>query len=675
MRYICVLFVCFSLIINFNLLANNEIDSLKRELNKQPKAKTAEINAKIAETYYKLNKDSAFKYANTALILSSNNNDLNAKAEAYRIIGKYYAEKRNIKLALSYFNNSINLFYLLKDQSRIADMYNSIGILYGKIYNYEKALLYIHKSVELLKVVGDNKKISTSLNNLSVVYRSQKNFNKSLEVCMQSLYYAKKSGDEFSIASSLNNISLAYIFKEKNKEALGYQLEAIAIFEKLKSKSRLCSSYMSVGSIYSKLKKNEKAREYYSKALVLALELKDNYLISFAFQNIGSKYLKDNDFEKAYNNLKKAEEYGQKINDLGCLKISSENLAEYYSKIGDYKNAFEYYKKFKTYNDSIYNADNLERFQDLQLKYEVEEKDKENKILKQESTIQKLAIQKQTYLKNTFIIVSITVIVIIIIVYFLLLSKRNANKKLSDNNQLITLQKDKLEEANAAKDKIFTLIGHDLKTPFYVILRYTQLLKNQFECLSDTEKKDNISELHDLTRDVYYVLENLLTWSRSQRGIIHVKKEIINLSALIYASIRPYQTNAGRKNLIINNLIDPSLNILADKYTLGTVIGNLFNNACKFTPSGGSITFEVVDNESTEIEILVKDTGIGIDDDKLKKLFQIGDSFSTDGTEKEKGTGLGLIICKEFIEYNNGSIYVESKINEGSVFTIKLPKE
>lgn len=671
MRYLQVLILF--LIINSRLSASN-IDSLKIELIKQPQAKAAEINFKIAETFYKLQIDSALKYANIALSISLKKNDLKIKAEAYRLIGKCYAEKRNLKLALSYFNNSINLFQQLKDQSRIADMYNSIGILYGKIYNYEKALFYIHKSVELLKVAGDNKKISTSLNNLSVVFRSQKDFDKSLDVSLQSLYYAKKSGDEFSIASSLNNISLAFIFKQKNKEALIYQLDAIRIFEKLKSKSRLCSSYISVGSIYSKMNKHHKAKEYYLKSLALAHELNDIYLTSFAYQNIGSKFLEENNFEKAYNNFKKAEEYGLKINDLGCLKISSEKLAEYYSKIGDYKNAFEYYKKFKTYTDSIYNTDNLERFQDLQLKYEVEEKDKENKILKQESTIQKLAIQKQTYLKNTFIIFSITVIVIFIIVYFLLISKRKANKKLSDYNQLITLQKDKLEEANAAKDKIFTLIGHDLKTPFYVILRYTQLLKNQFECLSETEKKDNISELHDLTRDVYYVLENLLTWSRSQRGIIHIKKESINLSALIYASIRPYQTNASRKNLIVNNLIDPSLNIMADKYTLGTVIGNLFNNATKFTPVGGSITFEINETENNEFEILVKDTGIGIDEEKQKKLFQIGDSFSTDGTENEKGTGLGLIICKEFIEYNNGSIFVDSKINEGSIFTIKLPK-
>ncbi len=661
------------LLINFNLSGNNSIDSLKKELNLKPQVFKSEINLKIAEKFFQENVDSSLKYANSGLYYSIKLNNQANKAEAYRMIGKCYAEKRNFKLALLNFNNSVNLFQILKNQARLADLYNSIGILYGKIYNYDKSLFYIHKSIELLHKEGDNKKISTSFNNLSVIYRSLKDFEKSFSISQQSLYFAKKSGDDYAIASSLNNISLAYIYANKNKEALDCQLQAIDIFEKLKNKKRLCSSYLSVGSIYAKLEKRPKAKEFYLKSLVIALELKDYYLISYAYQNIGSNYIENKDFPNALYNLKKAEEYGQKINDLGCLKISSEMLANYYSKTGNYKNAFEYYKKFKSLNDSIYNKDNQERFQDLKLKYEVEEKDKENKILRQETTIQKLAIQKQIYLKNTFIIVSIIVIVMIIIVSYLLILKRIANKKLSNYNQLITHQKDKLEEANAAKDKLFSLIGHDLKTPFYVILRYTQLLKNQYYELSETEKKENIDELFDYTREIYTLLENMLTWSRSQKGIIHVKKEEIKLYSFIDNTIKPYLTDAKNKSISINKLIDNSIVIFADKYTIGTIINNLFYNAVKFTPVGGSITFESKQLNEEEIEISISDTGVGINEEDLKNLFQIGRNFSTEGTEKEKGTGLGLIICKEFIEYNNGSISVTSKPNAGSIFSIKLP--
>ena len=673
MRILNIYLLLISLLINFNLSGNNSIDSLKRELKIKPQVFKSEINIRIAESFFSKNVDSSLKYANSGLYYSLKLNDLVNKAEAYRMIGKCYAEKRNFKLALLYFNNSVNLFQIQKNQSRSAEMYNSIGILYGKIYNYDKSLFYIHKSIELLHKEGDYKKISTSLNNLSVIYRSLKDFNKSFSISQQSLYFAKKSGDEYAIASSLNNISLAYIYTNKNKEALDCQLKAIVVFEKLKNKKRLCSSYLSVGSIYSKLKMQKKAKEFYLKSLVLALELKDFYLISFAYQNIGSDYLVDKDFQNAFYNLKRAEEYGELINDLGCLKISSEKLAEYYSKIGDYKNAFEYYKKFKSLNDSIYNKDNQERFQDLQLKYEVEEKDKENKILRQETTIQKLAIQKQIYLKNTFIAVSSVILLLVFFVLYRFILKRNANRELSEKNALITLQKDKLEEANAAKDKLFSLIGHDLKTPFYVILRYTQLLKNQFNELSEIEKKENIDELFDYTREIYTILENMLTWSRSQKGIIHIKKEKIILNSFIDSTIKPYLTDAKNKSITINNEIDEATIIFADRYTIGTTINNLFYNAVKFTPVGGRISFESKKLEHDGIQISITDSGVGIKEDDIKKLFQIGGSFSTEGTEKEKGTGLGLIICKEFVEYNNGSISVTSKPDEGSIFSITLP--
>jgi signal transduction histidine kinase len=261
----------------------------------------------------------------------------------------------------------------------------------------------------------------------------------------------------------------------------------------------------------------------------------------------------------------------------------------------------------------------------------------------------------------------------IIIANYLLILKRIANKKLSKYNQLITHQKDKLEEANAAKDKLFSLIGHDLKTPFYVILRYTQLLKNQFNELSEIEKKENIDELFDYTREIYTILENMLTWSRSQKGIIHIKKEKIILNSFIDSTIKPYLTDAKNKSITINNEIDEATVIFADRYTIGTTINNLFYNAVKFTPVGGHISFESKKLEHDGIQISITDSGVGIKEDDIKKLFQIGGSFSTEGTEKEKGTGLGLIICKEFVEYNNGSISVTSKPNEGSIFSITLP--
>jgi len=650
-----------------------KMDSLKKEILKIKGEKKLKLLVEIANDYIAANADSSFKYARIGIFLSEKENDSIYKPDFYRIIGKNYSENRNNKLALTNYHHAALLYETLNNTEKLSEIYNSIGAVYGKIYSYDKALFYIHKSISILIKTDNYKSISSAFNNLGVIYRGLKDIDKSIEIFQQALYFANKSGNELAVASSLNNLSISNIHKKKYNNALKYQLEAIKIFEKLNNKKRLCSSYISVGIIYKNLNQNTIASRYYLKSLKLAQETNDKYLLSFAYQNLGSSFLQLKKFPLALEYLTKSKEVAYNINDWVCMKSSHEAMSEYFVQTGDYKKALEHYKKFKDINDSIYNKESNDRSVDLQVKYEVEEKDKENEILKQQSTIQHLEIQKQIYLKNLFIAISCLVILLVLFYMYRFFLKRKANRKLSEKNELITIQKEKLEAANATKDKFFSLIAHDLKTPFYVILRYTQLLKNNFYEISDAEKKENIDELYDYTRDIYFILENLLTWSRSQRGIIHVKKEEINLKILIENSIRPYLSNAKNKSLNIIKNIDESTMVFADNYTLSTTIGNLFNNAVKFTASGGSIFIESEVVNKDEVSIIIRDTGVGINEADIKKLFQVEANFSTEGTENEKGTGLGLIICKEFIEYNNGRISVESKPDEGSKFSITLP--
>ncbi len=351
------------------------------------------------------------------------------------------------------------------------------------------------------------------------------------------------------------------------------------------------------------------------------------------------------------------------------------NFSKYYETTGDYQKALDYYKKYKSINDSIYTKENSDKIAEMQVRYETEEKEKENEILKQKNTIQQLAIQKQIYLRNTFISVSGIVILLIVLVLYRFYVKKKANKLLSEKNKMITLQKEKLELANATKDKFFTLLAHDLKTPFYVIMKYAHYLKLEIDKISVNERNTLISELNDYTDNIYLLIENLLTWSRSQRGMIHLKKEMLNISEIINDSIRIYSYEFHLKNISVKTEIPDTLQIYADKYTVKTIVGNLLNNAIKFTHQKGEIIIGAKVNQNDNIEIFISDNGVGIEDDKIGNLFIIGESFSTEGTMNEKGTGLGLIICKEFIDLNNGIIGVSSKKGIGSTFTIELPSK
>ncbi|MBU1011445.1 MAG: HAMP domain-containing histidine kinase, partial [Bacteroidetes bacterium] len=195
----------------------------------------------------------------------------------------------------------------------------------------------------------------------------------------------------------------------------------------------------------------------------------------------------------------------------------------------------------------------------------------------------------------------------------------------------------------------------------------------KYDDFDDAHRKRMINEIDKSSKSTYELLENLLTWSRSQSGKIAINKEHIKIKELITSCINPYLPNAKAKNISIIEDVDNNISFYADKYTFSNIIGNLLNNAIKFTHVGGEIKISITET-NTHQQLIVEDNGIGIGQNDLDKLFRIDESHSKPGTNNERGTGLGLLLCKEFIEMNNGTIEVESIIAKGSRFTIKLPK-
>jgi len=231
----------------------------------------------------------------------------------------------------------------------------------------------------------------------------------------------------------------------------------------------------------------------------------------------------------------------------------------------------------------------------------------------------------------------------------------------------------KLKELNAAKDKLFSIIGHDLKNPFFVISSYAQMLDDDYEELSIDEKLQIIHTIGDTSKFAYKLLENLLHWARSQTGRMEFIPEPIQLKKMINNSIQLLSSQAQKKNIIITVDINSALMAEADKNMLDTVLRNLIANAIKFTPEGGSV--KVLASESGDfIQISVADSGIGLSESDKTKLFRIDVNNCEIGSSKEKGTGLGLILCKEFIERHGGTIWVESELGKGSEFTFTIPK-
>ncbi len=269
-----------------------------------------------------------------------------------------------------------------------------------------------------------------------------------------------------------------------------------------------------------------------------------------------------------------------------------------------------------------------------------------------------------------------TIILVLFLTYRIIKNARQNRKALEKINiQLedkVKARTKELQELNATKDRFFSIIAHDLSSPFNYLLGMTDLLSESLDTMQPDRFKKLILKLNDSAQSAYDLLENLLIWARTQQKEIKMLQKANDLKGMVNLSINPLLNIAHEKNIDISNEIELVDKIFVDEYMITTVIRNLVNNAIKFTKNNGSIKI-CAEKKDQEIIVSVKDSGVGMSEGVISKLFKIGENVSTYGTNDETGTGLGLILCHEFVGKNNGRIWVESKEEVGSTFFFTVP--
>ena len=278
------------------------------------------------------------------------------------------------------------------------------------------------------------------------------------------------------------------------------------------------------------------------------------------------------------------------------------------------------------------------------------------------------------YLAETLLL-----IVILTFIYKYLLKIRTnkllmiQNEKIFKANQKLQESESSLRNLNATKDKFFSIISHDLKNPFTSLLSISELMTKDYEELDEEDKHQGISKVYDSARRIFQLLENLLTWSRSQSGRLHFSPARLDLRKLINENVGLLEESANSKGIRLRTSLPGIAEAFCDQEMINTVVRNLINNAIKFSQRDADVLI-VLKDEDAHWTMSVVDKGIGISEENKQKIFRIDTKFKTEGTAGEKGTGLGLIICKEFVEKNGGAISIESKEGEGSTFSFTVPK-
>jgi signal transduction histidine kinase/Tfp pilus assembly protein PilF len=629
----------------------------------------------ISDYYFNTDLDSAIIYADLAneIAVKSGFMQEMAKASIYRGIAE--AMKGNSEKVFALFNNAMDIYVQLNDEIGISNVYNNMGIVYNMNGNLPMAMESYKKALDYLMEGNDSLKMIPILSNIGVMYCDQKEYELSRQYTQRSYHLAKILGDSNWLAINANNIGNIYLEKNELDSAALFYNEALRYEIENKNKFGIGHELNKLGEIELLRKNYDEAFALFFDALKNWTEINSNTGICETTINIGKTYFAKKDLKQAEIYCLKGIGIAEEIGEKTAIREGSLTLSSIYEELGNFQNAYFYHKKFHAIDDSIMQNNNLKKITQLSMEYEFQKQTAVN------DQLFKVKMEKQSLIRNSLIAFSIFTIFLAIVLFSKFRHKRKVNIALEERNRIIseqqvTLKKisEELIEANNTKNKFFSIIAHDIKNPFNLVLGFSSILKSEYYQLSDDERKLFISEINNASARIFDLLENLLTWANGQQGRLTLNIEKLDVSELLENSLSPYMAVASEKSIEVSQKAERDIFVFADKTTISICLSNIFNNAIKFTPEGGKIEIVALQNQGV-IEIRVTDNGVGMNQETVDKLFRLDKVHSTPGTKGEKGTGLGLILCKDFIDKNNGKIEVISSPGEGSTFIVSLKND
>ncbi len=698
------------------------IDSLRLQLNNAKGIEKVNILIDISKYYWDVNPDSSVIYAEKSLKEAKADGSDDAIGDAYNALGNAYSSKYQNETALNYYLKSLEFRELNGNPLKIGNSYHNLGLVYRELKQFNLAVSSHTKAADYYEKAKRYDLQSISYNRIASLYNQINDKNKALEYAFKALnivnennidelkanlynligslnrdlknlelaekYYTlafkewEKSKNISGLSTAYNNLGIILDEKGDLQKALEYYTKSLEFATQQRDSSGIATAYNNIGFLYARIKQFDKALMSYQKSYEISVKTNGVDAAHNTLNNIASTYLKQNNLEKASEALNKALRNIPNVVDQAYKQETYQLLSDLYSKKGDYRNAYHYKCIELAYADTLYTQQRLSSIAEMQARYETETKEKEIELLKKDVELKELQFQKQRSVQQVLISLTLLLLAIFFGTSLILTIIRKKNKQLAEKNaELFEINKKlkesekNLSELNATKDKLFSIIAHDLKNPFNALIGFSDILERNFNHLTDNEKKEYISVISESAQNLYKLLDNLLQWTRAQTGSINYIPEKFKLEPLIKQEVLNLNANAEKKRINVSVNASTSISVYADKNSIATVIRNLLSNAIKFTDIGGTI--EIIASESKDYpktaEVVVKDSGVGIDQDALERIFLIDGSYSTKGTANETGTGLGLLLCHEFVTKNNGKIWVNSSKGSGSEFHFTIP--
>jgi signal transduction histidine kinase len=551
-------------------------------------------------------------------------------------------------------------------------IYLGMSHVFEQVGNNVKSLEYLNLAYKLNDVKNAPRTVTLILCELGRVNLAQNNLAEALANYELLMEYGEDYNQPNRQADAFFQKGKLYALSNDYPKALENFKWALELRRKQNDKPGEAEALNSIGDLYVLLKNEDRAIANYVASLEIYQRLKDNDRLAELYNNVGGFYLRKGDFQRAIMNIELGLKAGNQAQNQVQILQSYQHLSDCYKALGDYKKALEYKESHQALQEFIQNEKDERDVMDKQNQYTLKKKESQITSLEVDRAERDREIAVQKKLRNFLFVVVGLGVAIVVLILFGYIQKQRSNKKLELANAEIRRQNEQLQQLNATKDKFFSIISHDLKGPLNSLTSFSGLLINYFDSLSKEEIQALAKDLDKSLKNLFALLENLLEWSRSQTGAIEFKPEAFDLSELVHMNIELLTAQAATKEITLAYTNPQVLTVLAHKNSVTTVIRNLISNAIKFTPKGGTITLSA-SKSNEEALVSIADTGVGMSKEVIDKLFRIDAKHSTKGTADEKGTGLGLVLCKDFVEKNNGNIGVQSEEGKGSTFYFTLP--
>lgn len=667
LRSVLILFLPF---MSFAQTGKN-LDSLERALS-ETKSDSIKIVLliELSKEYQFSNYGRARNLVEQASQLADEKNFTWGKVDAYKRQSYLSTIRGDFLSALRYDKARLPIALASNDSTHIASVLNYLGDDYMALGEYDEAYDYFTRSFKISRTIHDSVLSAIAIHNVGRVFKELGQY----DISLNHLEFSKKLSDEANDvegrAYTLNEVGDLYLRKDELDSAEATLSEGLRVTRELDINILEPELVSRLARLYLRKGEYDKSSAYYDTLEMLHQKTQNEFGLAESQLGKGKLLLHQNKYDAASNLIIESLNIARRIDartlEIDCLRT----LSELYEQRGDFKHALDYTRQAETLQDSLFSQDMVQKIFQDQLQFETERKDLMIAELSEQQARQATELKRQSFLKNIMVVVVALTVILLFTVYRSGQRRIRINKLLLEHQNEMKKRSLELEQLNQVKDKFFSVISHDLRSPINALSGILDLIaKNQ---ITAEELPRVTQELRLQFNHTKNLINNLLDWTLLQMDKLRIQAAKINLREIVDDSFK-LLSSMHLKAIRLTNLIPEGTYAYADLNMISLVLRNLILNGMKFTEAGGEIKV-AAEVKNDELVVSVSDNGVGISPDVQKILFEKTSGYSTRGTANEKGTGLGLILCKEFVERNGGKIWLTSEEGKGSTFYFTIAK-